>query len=193
MVFRVSGKNIEIGEALSARVNARIAEAMKKFFDGGYSGHVTVAKDGYGFRTECAVHLDSGMTLHTDGMAGDAYASVDEAAQRIEKRLRRYKSRLKDHAPARAGASAKVDGSAANYVIAAPDHDAEGDVAAYNPVVIAETTSTLETLSVRDAVLRLDMTGAPVVVFRHAVHGRINIAYRRADGNIGWVDPPAGG
>ena len=97
MPFRVSGKNIDIGEALRERVNNRVAEVIGKYFDGGYSGHVTVGKDGFGFRTECVVHLDSGIVLQADAMAGDAYSSADEAAQRMEKRLRRYKKRLKNH------------------------------------------------------------------------------------------------
>ena len=103
MPFRVSGKNIDIGEALRARVNSAIAEAIAKYFDGGYSGHVTIGKDGFGFRTECVVHLDSGIMLEAEAMAADAYASADQAAMRIEKRLRRYKRRLKDHQAARDG------------------------------------------------------------------------------------------
>ena len=189
MPFRVSGKNLDIGEALRGRVNARVADAMAKYFDGGFSGHVTVAKDGFGFRTECAIHLDSGITLHTEGMAADAYSSADQAALRIEKRLRRYKRRLKDRPVA-----AKTDGAgnagAPSYVIAAPDHESEEEITDFNPVIIAESTTTLERLSVSDAVMELDMTGAPVVVFRHAVSGRVNMVYRRRDGNIGWVDPP---
>src|SRR5689334_20845026 len=110
MPFRVSGKNLDIGEALRERVNARVAEAMGKYFDGGFSGHVTVGKDGFGFRTECAIHLDSGVTLHTDGMAADAYASADQAALRVEKRLRRYKRRLKGRAaPGANGGAAEAD------------------------------------------------------------------------------------
>jgi ribosomal subunit interface protein len=97
MSFRVSGKNLDVGDALRARINARIGEAMSKYFDGGYSGHVTIARDGFGFRTECAVHLDSKITLHAEGSAPDAYASADRAAVRVEKRLRRYHRRLKDH------------------------------------------------------------------------------------------------
>jgi ribosome hibernation promoting factor len=192
MPFRVSGRNLDIGEALRNRMNARVAEAMAKYFDGGYSGHVTVGKEGFGFRTECDVHLDSGITLHTDGMAADAYASADQAALRIEKRLRRYKRRLKGRATARTDTSANernVD--ALSYVIAAPDHETEEEVAAFSPVIIAESTTMLERLSVSEAVLELDMTGAPVVVFRHCVTGRVNIVYRRGDGNVGWVDPPA--
>ena len=97
MPFRVSGKNLDLGEALRERISNRIAESVGKDFDGGYSGHVTLAKDGFGCRTECDVHLDSKITLHSEGMASDAYASADQAALRIEKRLRRYHRRLKDH------------------------------------------------------------------------------------------------
>ena len=109
MPFRVSGKNIDIGEALRARINQRVAEATGKYFDGGFSGHVTIGKEGFGFRTECAIHLDSGITLEAQALAADAYASADQAAMRIEKRLRRYKRRLKDHQAARADGQA-LDG-----------------------------------------------------------------------------------
>jgi len=195
MPFRVSGKNLDIGGALRTRVGDRVGEAVAKYFNGGYSGHVTVGKDGFGFRTECAVHLDSGVTFRSEGMAADAYASADQAAGRIERRLRRYKGWLKDRAAARVrngggGAPPAVD--APSYVIAAPDEDAPEEIAAYNPVIIAESTTTLERLSVSEAVMELDMTGAPVVVFRHSVSGRVNIVYRRGDGNVGWVDPPGG-
>jgi ribosomal subunit interface protein len=97
MAFRISGKNLDVGDALRDRVSSRIAEATDKYFDGGYSGHVTLAKDGIGFRTECAIHLDSRVTLHAEGEAPDAYASADQAITRMEKQLRRYHRRLKDH------------------------------------------------------------------------------------------------
>jgi len=96
MAFRVSGKNIDVGEALRERITARIEEATAQYFDGGFSGHATVEKDGFGFRTECVIHLDSGVVLEADAFAPDAYASADQAAIRIEKRLRRYKRRRKD-------------------------------------------------------------------------------------------------
>jgi ribosomal subunit interface protein len=192
MPFRVSGRNIDIGEALRGRVSARIADALGKYFDGGYSGHVTVGKEGFGFRTECAVHLDSGITLQAEGTAADAYASADQAAIRIEKRLRRYHRRLKGRQMARAdGVPSELapDVAAPSYVIAAPEHDDE--ITEFSPVIIAESTTALKQLSVSDAVMELDMTGAPVVVFRHAGHGRVNLVYRRQDGHIGWIDPPA--
>jgi len=101
MAFRVSGKNIDLGEALRERISSRVSEATAKYFDGGYSGHVTVGKDGFGFRTECVIHLDSGVVLEVDAFAADAYASADQAALRIEKRLRRYKRRRKDYPASR--------------------------------------------------------------------------------------------
>jgi ribosomal subunit interface protein len=187
MSFRISGKNLDVGDALRERVNARIVEAMGKYFDGGYSGHVTLAREGFGFRTECAIHLDSKITLHAEGRAADAYASADQAALRIEKRLRRYHRRLKDHRPERLDGPDAAD--AASYIIAAPEQDTDAEIESFTPVIIAESTTALRQLSVSDAVTELDMTGAPVVVFRHAVNGGINVVYRRVDGHFGWIDP----
>ena len=188
MPFRVSGKNIDIGETLRERVNDRVREVVGKYFDGGFSGHVTIGKDGHGFRSDCAIHLDTGVTLHVDGAAGDAYASADQAAQRIEKRLRRYNGRLKQH-PSRRNASAAEQDEVANYVLAAPDHDSEIEIVDFKPAVIAESTAELRTYSVSEAVMELDMTGMPVVIFRHGATDRVNVVYRRSDGNIGWIDP----
>jgi len=188
MALRVSGKNLDIGEALRSQVQARVAGAMTKYFDGGYSGHVTVTRDGTGFRTDCVLHLNSGMTLEATGAAQDAYASFDQSAERIERRLRRYKQRLKDH-PASA-ASSRSPALAAPYSVLEAPTDEAIEEEGYHPVVIAETTKELHRLSVSDAVMRLDLTGAAALVFIHASSGRVNVVYRRGDGAIGWVDPP---
>jgi ribosomal subunit interface protein len=188
MALRVSGKNMDIGEALRSQVEARVASALSKYFDGRYTGHVTVARDGTGFRTECVLHLPSGITLEASGAAHDAYASFDQTAARIEKRLRRYKRRLRDR---QAAAGARPDGLDSAYtVLEAPSEDEDGE-GEFHPVVIAETTTPLHRLSVSEAVLELDLTGAPAIVFLHAGTGRLNVVYRRHDGMIGWVDPPA--
>ena len=197
MTVRVSGKSISVGEALRGRVSERTDEVLRKYFDGNYSGHITLSKDGFGFRTDCALHLDSGITLEAESNAADAYASADQALLLIEKRLRRYKSRLKDRSARKAHAAAVAIAEmsmptldAPSYVIEAPASDGE-DETAYNAVIIAEATTSLKQLSVSEAVMELDLTGAAVVVFRHAGHGRVNLVYRRTDGHIGWVDPPA--
>jgi ribosomal subunit interface protein len=197
MTLRISGKSISVGEALRGRVSERTDEVLRKYFDGNYSGHITLSKDGFGFRTDCALHLDSGITLEAESNATDAYASADQALLMIEKRLRRYKSRLKDRSARKAYAEAAVLGElnagpvldAPSYVIEAP---AEGDdeVTGYSPVIIAEATTSLKRLSVSEAVMELDLTGAACLVFQHGSSGRVNIIYRRADGNVGWIDPP---
>jgi ribosome hibernation promoting factor len=197
MTLRISGKSISVGEALRDRVSDRTEEVLRKYFDGNYSGHITLSKDGFGFKTDCALHLDSGVTLEAESNAADAYASADAALLMIEKRLRRYKSRLKDRSARKAHvASAALAEMVAptldapSYVIEAPT-DSEDDVGGYNPVIIAEATTSLKRLSVSEAVMELDLTGAACLVFQHGSSGRVNIIYRRSDGNIGWVDPPA--
>jgi ribosomal subunit interface protein len=196
MPLRVSGKNIKIGEALRGRINARLAEAMAKYFDGGFSGHVTIGRDGFGFRTECVVHLDSGIVLEAEALAADAYASADQAAIRIETRLRRYKRRRKDRQGTRddgrvrdRGAHERDQVDAPGPTVAVPASD-EQESAESNPAIIAESIAALKRLSVSEAVMELDVTGASVLVFRHAGHGRVNLVYRRPDGHIGWIDPP---
>src|ERR1700690_96916 len=196
MTLRISGKSISVGDALRGRVSERTDEVLRKYFDGNYSGHITLSKDGFGFRTDCSLHLDSGITLEADSNAADAYASADQALLMIEKRLRRYKSRLKDRSARKshAEAAAMVELTAPtldapSYVIEAPAEDDE-DVS-YSPVIIAEATTALKRLSVSEAVMELDLSGAPCMVFQHGSSGRVNIIYRRPDGNIGWVDPPS--
>lgn len=192
MTIRVSGKGINVSETLRERVSGRTDDVLRKYFDGNFSGHVTIGKDGAGFRTDCMLHLDSGTTLEADSIATDAYASADQALLQIEKRLRRYKSRLKDKSArktyAENAALAALD--AASYVIEAPQLADDDEIDAFNPVIIAEATKSLRRLSVSEAVMELDLSGAPVVVFVHGTSGRVNVIYRRPDGNIGWVDPP---
>jgi ribosomal subunit interface protein len=191
MTLRVSGKNMDIGDALRSQVQARIASALSKFIDGArYTGHVTVCKDGTGYRTDCVLHLSSGVTIEAQGDAYDAQQSFADAADKIEKRLKRHKSRLRGH---NGGQDKRADGIAmASYILRAPDEDDEelGSEEAH-PAVVAETTQSLHRLSVSDAVNELDLTGAPVVVFRHGGNDRVNVVYRRRDGMIGWIDPPA--
>ena len=198
MTLRISGKSINIGDALRGRVSERTEEVLRKYFDGNYSGHITLSKDGFGFRTDCALHLDSGITLEADSNAADAYASADQALLMMEKRLRRYKSRLKDRSARKAyvasAALAEMDAptlDAPSYIIEAPASDGEDDVDGYNAVIIAEATTSLKRLSVSEAVMELDLTGAACMVFQHGSSGRVNIIYRRADGNVGWIDPPS--
>ncbi|WP_375458063.1 ribosome hibernation-promoting factor, HPF/YfiA family [uncultured Enterovirga sp.] len=192
MTIRVSGKNLDIGDSLRSQVEERVTAALAKYADGRGSGHVVVSRDGSGFRTECVVNLGSGMTLESAGLANDAYASFDQSAVRIEKRMRRHKRRIKDRlGDGAAGKSPEAIETAYAILESPAETEVDTDTEEYHPVVIAETTRPMNRLSVSEAVIELDLTGAPVVVFRHAGNGRVNVVYRRGDGSIGWVDPPS--
>lgn len=186
MTLRVSGKNMDVGDALRSKATDHFDTVVKKYFDGNYNGHLTLEPEGSGFSALCMVHLDSGATLQSSGYGQDAIHAYEQMATTIEQRLRRYNKKLKAH---RRHVNANGEGEeAAAYVLGVPD---ESDELAedYSPPVIAETTSSLRQMSVGEAVMQLDLTQAEVVVFRHAGHGGLNVVYRRADGNIGWIDP----
>ncbi len=187
MSLRVSGKNMNIGEALRTHATDRVTAVTGKYFDGGASGHVTLTPEGAGYRADCSIHLTSGMVLQADGRAQEPYGAVDQSIDRIEKRLRRYKSRLNSHHDHDAAKAETIP----SYVIEGPDQELEAP-AEFSPAVIAESTTQLRRRSVSQAVLDLDLSGAPVVVFRHASTGRLNIVYRRNDQNVGWIDMPDG-
>lgn len=192
-MLRVSGKNLDIGDALRSHVQTRLRATLARFVDGDPHGHVTVTKDGVAFRTECLLHLPHGLTLQAESRAHDPHASVDQAAERIGRRLKRHHHRLRERRGA-ADEAAMADPEAVYTVFAAFDEDADeadgGEVGAAAPVVIAEQTQRLKPLSVSEAVVELDLTGAPALAFRHAGHGRVNVVYRRPDGHIGWIDMP---
>ncbi|MCT8989992.1 ribosome-associated translation inhibitor RaiA [Chelativorans sp. SCAU2101] len=190
MSLRISGKHMDIGDAFRTRIESRITEAVEKYFDGGFSGRVTVEKERAGsrFSADCTVHLDTGAVLQATGEAQDPQIAFDAAAERIEKRLRRYNRRLRSHSPAHRGNG--VAESDMTYRVVAPVPDDDDEVPEdYAPTVVAETRLPLKTMSVAAAVEELDMKDSPVFVFRNAGNNQVNIVYRRADGNIGWIDP----
>jgi ribosomal subunit interface protein len=186
MTLQVTGKNIDVGDALRAYVVERIEHTLDKYVGSSLSGHVWIEKERGAFRTDCSISLRTGLTLQSHGEAADAYASADLALERLDKRLRRYKRRLKRRHGTSAAPEKQVE--APNYVIetAGESEDVpEGD----NPVIIAETQMVIRELPVSDAVMQMDLLDEGFMVFRNASHGRINVVYRRPDGNIGWIDP----
>lgn len=186
MTLRVSGKNVDVGDALRTHIEDRVDEAVSKYFDGGYTGHVTVGREGSGFRSECLLHLDTGIDLQVSADSQDPRQSFDAAAERIEKRLRRYKRKLKDHHAHAANGRESLE--ATSYVLASYEEEEEVP-ADFTPLVVAETSAKVKTMTVGMAVMQLDLSEAPVVVFRNAGNGTVNVVYRRTDGNYGWVDP----
>lgn len=190
MQIQITGKNFDIGDALRTHIESRLEGDVAKYFDGTVRSLVTIEKEGNGFLTECTLHLSTGITLNTSGRGQEAYASFDLAAERIEKRLRRYKRRLKDHHAHRREPVASFPAS--RFVLAVGDENENApEPDNLNPPVIAEGTAQIQELTVGEAVMKLDISDAPFVFFRNAAHGELNVVYRRDDGNIGWIDPGA--
>lgn len=193
MQVHVTGKHVDVGDALRTRVTDEISSNISKFFDreGGVAD-VVVSREGSFFKVDCAVTLASGQQLTTHGKGSDAHAAFDSAMDRMTKRVRRYKTRLKSH---HEQALAKQAESAAYFVIAASDDDddeTEADAATdgqAEPIIIAETERLLQSMTVSMAVSEMDLSGAQTIVFRNAAHGGLSVVYRRPDGNIGWIDP----
>lgn len=192
MQVQVTGKHVDVGEALRSRVSDELTTSIAKYFDRGGGADVVVSREGNAFKVDCAVTLASGQQLTTHGVGGDAHMAFDVALEKMTKRIRRYKHRLKDH---HSQAVAKQTESAAYFVLQPvdlddEDADDESDAQAFpEPLVIAETEKTIRTLTVSSAVMELDLTEAQTIVFRNAAHGGLSVVYRRPDGNIGWIDP----
>jgi ribosomal subunit interface protein len=185
MNLRISGKHMDIGDAFRSRIEGRIGEAIDKYFDGGFSGNVTVERSGSRFSADCRIHLDSGIELQAAGQGQEPTAAFDAAADRFEKRLRRYKRKLKSHGPGM-GNGGSVDVS---YRVMSPLAGEDEEVAEDSaPAIVAESVMTLRTMSVAAAVVELDTKDSPVFVFRNVGNGQVNIVYHRPDGNIGWID-----
>jgi ribosomal subunit interface protein len=187
MSVRVSGKHMDIGESFRLRIEEQIEQAVTKYFDGGYSSQVTVDKSGSRFSADCKLHLDTGIVLQANGQAGEPQAAFDSAAERIEKRLRRYKRKLKDHHTGNGHASAFEEVAYA-VMDPVPDEEDEEVPEDFAPTIVAESFKQLRTMSVASAVMALDMTDDPVLMFRSPGGESLNIVYRRNDGNIGWID-----
>jgi ribosomal subunit interface protein len=195
MQVQVTGKHVDVGDALRMRVSDDLTNSIGKYFERGGGADVVVAREGHAFKVDCAITLASGQQLQSHGLGGDAHAAFSVALEKIEARIRRYKRRLKDHHPA---AIAKQAEAAAYFVIRAPEEGEEfpedddlsqldGETA--GAMIIAETEKPIRTMTVSMAVMELDLTESQTIVFRNAAHGGLSVVYRRPDGNIGWIDP----
>ena len=186
MDMRISGHQVETGAALQEHASDRLGGIVEKHFERALSSHVTFGKGpGSAFTCDIVMHVMQGLILKAQGTAHDAHQALDDAASKIEKQLRRYKSRLKGHHEQALHARAEEE---AAYTIFASEDEIE-EVAADAPPIIAETSVDVPTCSVADAVMMLDLRNTPALFFKNAGTTRHNMVYRRADGSIGWVEP----
>ena len=188
MRYQISGKQIEIGDALSTHVQSELGVTVEKYAHLPTDATVIFARDAHTFTCDAVVHLSTGLTAQAKGAAAEIYAAFEACRERMDKQLRRYKRRLKDHHKDRSG---PVEfGAAGAYVLAGDEDDwetASGD--GLQPIIIAEMESRVPTLSVGDAVMQMELSNSPLLVFRNEKHGGVNVVHRREDGNVGWIDP----
>ncbi len=190
MTLQVTGKNVDAGLAYKDYIEDKIAAVLEKYIGPEISGHIRLEKERIMFRTNCSIRLRTGILLEAHGEGADAYASADAAVERLEKRVRRYKRRLKNH-HGRDALQSDISVAARDYTVHVDESNSE-EKDDDNPVIIAETATKLHSLAVSEAVMRLDLSEEPVLLFRNAGSGDINVVYRRPDGNIGWIDPNDG-
>lgn len=196
MQFSVTGKQMDVGSALSQHIEQSISNLVGKYFGSGIEAHAVLSREAHLYCCDLQVHIGRGILIQASEKDGDPYKASDRASERIGKQMRRYKRRLRDH---HNGAESKFhEALEAQYAILAPEPEEHDDaepnssgIDTHNgqPAVVAEMTTEIPTLTVGEAVMRLDLADCPALMFRSSAHGGLNVVYRRKDGNVGWIDP----
>ena len=187
MQIKVSGKQIDVGEALRTHVEYNMVAAVAKYFDRPVDAHVVFSRNGHEFKCDSSVHLSTGLTAQAHAVNGEIYAAFDQATDRIEKQLRRYKRRLKDHHQNRQAPIEMFEAQA--YVLRSHDEEVDDEANGMQPLIIAEMTTAIKSLTVGEAVMQMELAHSPFLMFKNDANGRINIVFQRDDGNVGWIDP----
>jgi ribosomal subunit interface protein len=194
MQLSVKGKQIDVGEALRVHVETALAGIVDKYFEKAIEAHTVFSREGHLIRSDISVHLRRDILVQAQASAGDAYAAFDGAAEHIAKRIRRYKRRLRDHHHGHTHEVAAETLLARTYVLAHElEEPAEAPSGTDQPVIVAEMACEIPSLTVGEAVMRMDLADVPSFIFRNRAHGGLNVVYRRRDGHIGWVDPDLNG
>ncbi|MDX2028515.1 MAG: ribosome-associated translation inhibitor RaiA [Alphaproteobacteria bacterium] len=186
MQLSVKGKQINVGDALRSHVESQLKDITGKYFNSPLDAHVTFSREAHMFRADIAVHAGRGILLQSNASANEPYPAFDMAASRMANRLRRYKTRIKSH---HQDTDRRDEALMANSFVLHGEDESPEETAGDNPVVVAEMTTPIESLTVSEAVMRLDLGDLPALMFTNRKHGRLNMIYRRPDGHIGWVDP----
>ena len=187
MQYQISGKQIDIGEALQTHVRDDLGSVVQKYAERPTDAQVVFSKSAHEYVCEATVHLSTGLTAQAKAHATEIYAAFDACSEKMEKQLRRYKRRLKDHHKERAQ-PVELSG-AASYILASDEGAGDSEPETLQPMIVAEMETKIPSLSVGEAVMQMELAGAPVLVFRNEGKNGLNVVYRRDDGNIGWIDP----
>ena len=188
MRYQISGKQIDIGAALQTHVETELGETLAKYAGRPTEAYVVFSKSGHEHVAESVVHLSTGLTVQASGRDPEIYAAFDACCEKMDKQLRRYKRRLKDHHKERPQ-PVEVSGGGSYILAATTDDEDEAEGSSDAPVIVAESEAKIPAISVSEAVMQMELAGSQVLVFRNEKQGRINVVYKRDDGNIGWIDP----
>ena len=187
MRYQISGKQIDVGEALQTHVKAELGEVVEKYAQRPTECVVVFSRSTYEYVCEAVIHLSTGLTAQAKGHAAEIYAAFESCREKMDKQLRRYKRRIRNHHSNRSG---PVEfGGASSYILAATEDADEAEPDSLQPVVIAEMETKIPSITVGEAVMQMELAGQRMLVFRNEGHGGVNVVYRRDDGNIGWIDP----
>lgn len=196
MRIEVTGKQMDVGDALRERLTTKLQETIGKYSIRPTEARATLSRDAYFFVCDCQAHLSTGLTAQASGKDSEVQAACDQAIAKLEKQLRRYKKRLRDHHQRRsepveqAPATAYVLQTGSEDDDEAPENDGpEAGSDVWRPAIIAESAATIPSLSVGEAVMQMELSGAPFLLFQNDARGRLNVVYQREDGTIGWIDP----
>lgn len=187
MRYQISGKQIDVGSALQTHVETELNAMVDKYAERPTDAHVIFSKSASEFVCEATVHLSTGLTAQAKAHSHEIYAAFDSCSEKMEKQLRRYKRRLKDHHRHRVEPVELSQASA--YILASDKDGEESEPESLQPIIVAEMETHIPSLSVGEAVMQMELAGAPVLVFRNEGKAGVNVVYRREDGNIGWIDP----
>jgi ribosomal subunit interface protein len=187
MQYQITGKQIDIGTALQTHVQSELDEVVQKYAERPTNAQVVFSKSAHEYACEATVHLSTGLTATAKAKETEIYAAFDSCCSKMEKQLRRYKRRLKDHHKDRTQ-PVELFG-ASSYILASEDSSDKIEPETLQPIIVAEMETKIPSLSVGEAVMQMELAGAPVLVFRNEGKDGVNVVYRRDDGNIGWIDP----
>jgi ribosomal subunit interface protein len=187
MRYQISGKQIDIGEALQTHVKAELGEVVEKYAQRPTDAVIVFSRVAHEFVCETVIHLSTGLNAQAKGHAGEIYAAFESCREKMDKQLRRYKRRLRSHHRDRTAPVEFAEGSA--YILAPTEEPEDDDAATLQPIVIAEMETRIPAITVGEAVMQLELGTNKFLVFRNEGHGGVNVVYRRDDGNIGWIDP----
>ncbi len=187
MRYQISGKQLDVGEALQTHVKTELGETVDKYMQRPTDATIVFSRTSHEYVCEITVHLSTGLTASAAGRAGEVYAAFEACREKMDKQLRRHKRRLKDHHRDR---PQPVEfGEAGLYVLAADEDESEVEGDSLAPVIVAEMETKVPTISVGEAVMQMELSTKPLLVFRNEKHGGVNVVYRRDDGHVGWIDP----